>query len=202
MGTHGEFSPSTASQTALSVAVMSVTAFVPGSAPQQQAPSRPRLRLLPALTDGVADSTEASALETVDIADLRLELDAEKSRLERFARHAGWLVGIRGVWGATRWRACETREDAVVPTFDIQVAGAAPSASIVGRIGARLARAGWVGGVSSTAPLFRMDARREGHSLRLLAQNDVITFSVVGPPMAVGAAFVREVLDGVHEDDE
>lgn len=47
-----------------------------------------------------------------------------------------------------------------------------------------------------------MDAHREGHSLRLLAQNDVITFSVVGPPMPVGAAFVREVLDGVHEDDE
>ncbi|PFG20690.1 hypothetical protein [Serinibacter salmoneus] len=190
---------------------MSVTAYVPGSIAPQPVPartaptrignSRPRLRLLPALAP--ESEPEASPIDTnLDPAELRLELDAEKSRLERFARHAGLLVGIRGVWGATRWRACEERLDCVVPTFDIQVAGAAPTASVAGRIGARLARAGWTGGVRSTSPLFRMDARREGHRLRLLAQHDVITFSVAGPPLAVGAGRVREVLDGVHEEDE
>ena len=172
---------------------MSVAAFAPEIA---VLPTRPRLTLVPEFAPEPASPLDAR----LDKHPLRADLERERMRVEKLARHMGRVVGIRGSWGTSRWRA-GTDGISVVPTFEIQVAGPTPCARVATLIGERLALAGWVGSIASLQPFVRIDARSGQSNLRLIAREKTVTMTYVGDPVIVGEENVQDVLDGIYAQE-
>ena len=151
---------------------------------------RPQLRLLPEFHEEQAAPAGGRPLN----------LDEVRAEADLIARRVCRTVGVRGTWGTSRWRATED-PDTVVSTFEIRVAGKAPCEETARRIAGRLARHGWTGGIKAMTPPARIDAARDGYRVRMVATRGVVTISVTGRPVAVGAELVQSVLDGLFEED-
>lgn len=172
---------------------MSVAAFAPEIA---VLPTRPRLTLVPEFAAEPVSPLDARH----DKHSLRIDLERERTRVEKTARHMGRVVGIRGTWGTSRWRAGQDGVS-VVPTFEIQVAGTTPCARVAKMIGERLALAGWAGSIASLQPFVRIDARSGQSKLRLIAREQTVTLTYVGEPVIVGEENVQDVLDGIYAQE-
>ncbi|WP_284251575.1 hypothetical protein [Litorihabitans aurantiacus] len=125
---------------------------------------------------------------------------------ERLAKHGtlgkrlGRLLGVTTTWATTRWIA-GTERGTVRPTFHIRVPSPCPGREAGELVTERLQRHGWGWRLIADGEYFRVDARREGHTLTITARANVVTFTVTGAPLAIGPTQARLLLAGVYEDD-